>query len=79
MDKMIWMFLWGMIKNRLEQMGVNTQWVNFNDMSSINQFASQILPWMIKNNPQMKEYIKNNVGNLDKTQQEEVVKVIDNI
>ena len=79
MDKILWNFLWQMLQNKLQQMGVNTQWVNFNDMNSINDFASKILPWMIKNNPQMKEIIKQNLWNLDKDKQEEVVKIIDSI
>ena len=60
-------------------MWINTDGVNFNDMNSINQFAEKILPWMIKGNPQMKDFIKQNMGNLNKEQQDEVVKVIDNM
>lgn len=60
-------------------MWINTDGVNFNDMNSINQFAEKILPWMIKGNPQMKDFIKQNIGNLNKEQQDEVVKVIDNM
>jgi hypothetical protein len=79
MDKILWNFLWQMLQNKLQQMGVNTQWVNFNDMNSINDFASKILPWMIKNNPQMKEIIKQNLWNLDKDKQEEVMNTINSI
>lgn len=76
MDKMIGMFLWSMLQNKLQQMWINTQGVNFQDMNSINDFASKILPWMLKNNPQMQEYIKNNVPQEKK---EEVVKIINNL
>ena len=76
MDKMIGMFLWSMLQNKLQQMWINTQWVNFQDMNSINDFASKILPWMLKNNPQLQEYIKNNVPQEKK---EEVVKIINNL
>lgn len=79
MDKILWNFLWQMLQSKLQQMGVNTQWVNFNDMNSINDFASKILPWMIKNNPQMKEIIKQNLWNLDKDKQEEVMNTINSI
>lgn len=34
---------------------------------------------MIKGNPQMKDFIKQNMGNLNKEQQDEVVKVIDSM
>ena len=76
MDKMIGMFLWSMLQNKLQQMWINTQWVNFQDMNSINDFAKKILPWMLKDNPQMQEYIKNNVPQEKK---EEVVKIINNL
>lgn len=73
------MFLWSMLQNKLQSMWIDTRGVNFNDMNSINDFASKILPWMIKGNPQMKDFIKQNMGNLNKEQQDEVVKVIDSM
>ena len=75
----LWFIVWWMIKNKLQSMWINTDGVNFNDMNSINQFAQKILPWMIKGNPQMKDFIKQNMGNLNKEQQDEVVKVIDSM
>lgn len=75
----LWFIVWWMIKNKLQSMWINTDGVNFNDMNSINQFAQKILPWMIKGNPQMKDFIKQNIGNLNKEQQDEVVKVIDSM
>ena len=68
-----------MLQNKLQSMGINTQGVNFNDMNSINQFAQSILPGLLKNNPQAKEMIKNNMGTLDEWTKEEVVKIIDNL
>ena len=79
MDKLLWTFLGGMLQNKLQSMGINTQGVNFNDMNSINQFAQSILPGLLKNNPQAKEMIKNNMGTLDEWTKEEVVKIIDNL
>jgi hypothetical protein len=79
MDKILWWFFGQMLQNKLNQMWITTQWVNFNDMNSINDFASKILPWILKNNPQAKEIIKQNIGSLDKKQQEEIVKIVDSI
>ena len=58
-------------------MGIDTNGINFNDMNSLNDFAQKILPGLLKGNPQAKEMIKQNMGNLDKETQDEVVKVID--
>lgn len=79
MNNLIWMFFWGMIQNKLQQMGIPTQWVNFNDMNSLNDFAQKILPWILKSNPQAREMIKNSMGNFDPKQKEEIVKIIDNL
>ena len=76
MNNIITAFLWNMLQNKLQSMWINTQWVNFQDMNSINDFASKILPWMLKNNPQLQEYIKNNVPQEKK---EEVVQIINNL
>lgn len=76
MDKLLWNILWGMIQSKLQSMWINTQWVNFNDMNSLNDFAKQILPWMIKSNPQMKEWIKQNAP---QDKKDEVVQIVDNI
>jgi len=77
MDKLVGMFLGGMLQNKLQQMGIPTQWVNFSDMNSLNDFAQKILPTLLKNNPQAKEMIKQNAQNMD--QKEEIVKIIDSI
>jgi hypothetical protein len=36
------------------------QGVNFSDMNSLNQFAEKIVPTMLKNNPSMKNFVKQN-------------------
>ena len=79
MNNILNSFIWGAIKNRLQSMGIPTDGINFNDMNSLNDFAKNILPWLLKGNPQAKEMIKQNIGNLDKEAQDEVVKVIDGI
>lgn len=79
MNNILNSFIWGAIKNRLQSMGIDTNGVNFNDMNSLNDFAKNILPGLLKSNPQAKEMIKQNMGNLDKVTQDEVVKVIDGI
>lgn len=76
MDNIISMFLWSMLQNKLQNMGINTQGVNFNDMNSLNEFAKKIMPDILKNNPQMKEWIKQNAPAENK---DEVVQVVDNI
>lgn len=79
MDKLLWTLIGGMLQSKLQSMWINTQGVNFNDMNSIDQFAQSILPGLLKNNPQAKEMIKNNMGTLDEGTKEEVVKIIDNL
>lgn len=79
MNNILNSFIWGAIKNRLQSMGIDINGVNFNDMNSLNDFAKNILPGLLKGNPQAKEMIKQNMGNLDKVTQDEVVKVIDGI
>lgn len=76
MNQLMMNIVGGMLQNKLQQAGFNTQWVNFNDINSVGNFAKQIIPWILKGNPQMKDYIKNNVPQENK---EEVVQIIDNI
>ncbi len=76
MNNIISMFLWSMLQNKLQSMGINTQGVNFNDANSLNEFAKKIMPDILKNNPQMKEWIKQNAPAENK---DEVVQIVDNI
>ena len=68
------------LKSRLLAMGIEPhklEWVDFNNMDQLNQLAEQIVPWLIKSNPQIANMIKQN-ANLAGDKKEEVVKVIDN-
>ena len=53
------------------------EWVDFNNMDQLNQLAEQIMPWIIKSNPNIANMIKNNSSMLWKEKQAEVVDVID--
>lgn len=78
MDNLVFMFMRGMLQSKLQAMGIPTQWVNFRNFEEVNQFAQQILPQLLKNNPQAKEMIKNNMGDfLSQEQKEEIVKIVD--
>ena len=61
-----------MLQNKLQQM-----WLNI-DLNNENQ-VKDLVTKMLTSNPQAKEMIKQNIGNLDKEAQDEVVKVIDGI
>ena len=68
------------LKSRLIAMGIEPhklEWVDFNNMDQLNQLAEQIVPWLIKSNPQIANLIKQN-ANLAGDKKEEIVKVIDN-
>ena len=78
MDNLVMWMMRGMLQSKLQQMGIPTQWVNFRNFEEVNQFAQQILPQLLKNNPQAKEMIKNNMGDfLSQEQKEEIVKIVD--
>jgi hypothetical protein len=78
MDSLVMWMMRGMLQSKLQQMGIPTQWVNFRNFEEVNQFAQQILPQLLKNNPQAKEMIKNNMGDfLSQEQKEEIVKIVD--
>ena len=47
-------------------------------MEQLNQLAEQIVPWLIKSNPNIANLIKQN-ADLVGDKKEEVVKVIDNL
>ena len=68
------------LKSRLIAMWVpahQLEGTDFNDMSQLNKLAEQIMPDLIKKNPNIANLIKQN-ANLVWDKQEEVVKVIDN-
>lgn len=71
---------WDFLKSRLIAMGVEPhklEGVDFNNMEQLNQLAEQIMPWLIKSNPNIANLIKQN-ANLVWDKKEEVVSVIDN-
>ena len=76
----MWTLKWDFLKSRLLSMGIEPhqlEWVDFNNIEQLNQLAEQIVPWLIKSNPQIANMIKQN-ANLAGDKKEEVVKVIDN-
>lgn len=54
------------------------EWVDFNNMQQVNQLAEQIMPWIIKKNPNIANLIKQN-ANLAGDKQKDVVEVIDKL
>ena len=78
------MMLWlngASMKQKLLQMGVpesDLQGVNFSDINSLNQLAEKIVPTMLKNNPNMKNFVKQN-GAFFGDRKEEVVEVVDKL
>ena len=78
-------FIWGLngefVKNMLLQKWIShqdIQGVDFNNMNDLNALAEKIMPNLIKQNPNIKNLIKQNSSMLwDK--QKDVVEVIDAI
>ena len=71
---------WEFLKSRLIAMGVEPyklEWVDFNNMEQLNQLAEQIVPWLIKSNPNIANLIKQN-ANLAWDKREEVIQTIEN-
>lgn len=78
MDNLVFLMMRGMLQSKLQQMGIPTDWVNFRNIDDVNQFAQQLLPKLLKDNPQAKQMIKNNMGDfLSQEQKEEIVKIVD--
>ena len=72
---------WDFLKSRLIALGVEPhrlEGVDFNNMEQLNQLAEQIVPWLIKSNPNIANLIKQN-ANLVWDKKEEVVEVIDKL
>lgn len=80
MDNLVFLMMRGMLQSKLQAMWIPTDWVNFRNVDDVNQFAKTLLPQLLKNNPQAKEMIKNNMWDfLTKEQKEEIVKIVDSI
>lgn len=72
---------WDFLKSRLLAMWIEPhqlEWVDFNNMDQLNQLAEQIVPWLIKKNPNIAKMIKQN-ANLVWDKKDEVVEVIDKL
>lgn len=77
--KRMWMF--ASIREKLLKSWVSVkdlEWVNFDDPESLNKLAEKIMPWLLKNNPQAAQQIKES-GLLDWQTKQEVAQVIDSI
>lgn len=69
------------LKSRLLAMGVEPhqlEGVDFNNMDQLNKLAEQIVPWLIKKNPNIANLIKQN-ANLVWDKKDDVVEVIDKL
>ena len=72
---------WDFLKSRLIALWVEPhtlEGVDFNNMDQLNKLAEQIVPWLIKSNPNIANLIKQN-ANLAGEKKEEVVQVIDKL
>lgn len=69
------------LKQRLLAMGIpphQLEWVDFNNMDQLNKLAEQIVPGLIKSNPNVANLIKQN-ANLAWDKKGDVVDVIDKL
>ena len=69
------------LKSRLIAMWVpahQLEWTDFNDINQLNKLAEQIVPDLIKKNPNIANLIKQN-ANLVGDKKNEVVEVIDKL
>lgn len=69
------------LKNKLLSAGIEPyklEWVDFNNMEQLNQLAEKLMPEIIKNNPNLKNLLRQN-SNLAGDKQKEVVEVIDKL
>lgn len=72
---------WDFLKSKLIALWVEPhtlEGVDFNNMDQLNKLAEQIVPWLIKSNPNIANLIKQN-ANLAGEKKEEVVQVIDKL
>ena len=69
------------IREKLIKNGISAkdlEWVRFDDPDSLNKLAEKIMPWLLKNNPQVAQQIKES-GLLQWQTKQDVVEVIDSI
>lgn len=75
------LWLTASIKQKLMNMWVpvkDLEWVDFNNMNSINQLAQKIMPNLLRKNPQIAKQIKESNW-LEWKTKEDVAEVIDSI
>jgi len=75
----MWMLAW--LREKLLKAGVSAkdlQGVDFSNKDSLNKLAQKIVPWLLKNNPQIAQQIKDS-GWLDWKAKEEVAEIVDSI
>ena len=78
----MWSLKWDFLRSRLIAMWVpanQLEWTDFNDINQLNQLAEQIVPDLIKKNPNIANLIKQNSTMLWAEKQKEVVEVIDKL
>jgi len=78
----MWSLKWDFLRSRLIAMWVpanQLEWTDFNDINQLNKLAEQIVPWLIKSNPNIANLIKQNSSMLWTEKQKEVVEVIDKL
>lgn len=74
------MFKGEFLRQRLLQAGISPndlQGIDFNNVNDLNSLAEKIVPTLLKNNPMMKNIIKQNSSMLDAEKQKEVAEIID--
>ena len=67
------------IKDKLLQLWISPevlQWVDFNNVNSLNQLAQKIMPWLLANNKELAEKIRSMSSMLWQEKQKEVWEVI---
>jgi len=81
----LWSFLnglkWDFLKNKLLSMWIEPyklEGVDFNNIEQLNWLAEKLMPEIIKNNPNIRNLLRQN-SNLAGDKQKEVVEVIDKI
>ncbi len=73
-------FQWEFLKQKLLQAWISPndiQWVDFNNINDLNQLADKLVPTLLKNNPMMKEIIKQNAWMFWAEKAKQVAEVID--
>lgn len=74
------MFKGEFLRQKLLQAGISPndlQGIDFNNVNDLNSLAEKIVPMLLKNNPAMKNVIKQNASMLWADKQKEVCEVID--